>query len=107
MTTNADAITALAKSKAALQGQCDTADGDTLNKLETAIHNISSEIGELETSALSSAPYVPATDAFKQATADAKGFLATLSSLKAAFATAVSVAGALDSVINLITKLGL
>lgn len=107
MTTNAQAITALAQSKAALQAQCDASSGQALDQLNAAIHNISSEIGALETAALNSANYIPATDVFKSATADAKSFLATLSTLQKQFAAVGSVAKALDSVVNLITKLGL
>jgi hypothetical protein len=105
MTTNADAITALVKSKAALQAQCDAASGDTLKQLISTIHNISGEIGALEAAALNNANYVPATDPFKSATADAKSFLTTLNNLKTLFAAAGAVACALDSIINLITKL--
>lgn len=107
MTTNADAIAALVKSKAALQAQCDAASDDTLKQLINGIHNISDEIGALEAAALNNADYVPVTDPFKSATADAKSFLATLNRLKTVFAAVGSVASALDSIINLITKLGL
>lgn len=104
MTTNADAIQALVESKAELQKQCDGADDDTLNKLITTIHNISSEIGALETAALNDAAYIPATDAFKSETEDAKSFLATLNNLKTAFGAIAQVASALDSLTNLIIK---
>jgi len=107
MTTNASAIAALVKSKKALQDQCDAASGDTLKQLENAIHNISSEVGRLETATLNTATYIPQTDAFKSTTAEAKAFLATLNTLKTAFSTIGEVASALDSVINLITKLSL
>jgi hypothetical protein len=107
MTTNAQAIAALAQSKAALQAQCDASSDQTLAQLIATIHNISSEIGALEQAALNNANYVPTTDAFKSATADAKSFLDTLNSLKQKFAAVGSVAKALDSVVNLITKLGL
>jgi hypothetical protein len=107
MTTNAQAVAALVQSKAALQVQCDASSGQTLAQLVTTIHNISSEIGALEMAALNNANYVPATDAFKNATADAKSFLGTLNSLKQKFAAVGSVAKAIDSVVNLTTKLGL
>jgi hypothetical protein len=107
MTTNAQAVAALAQSKTALQAQCDASSGQTLTQLIATIHNISSEIGAIEQAALNNANYVPATDAFKSATADAKSFLDTLNSLKQKFAAVGSVAKALDSVVNLITKLGL
>src|SRR5580658_7116340 len=108
MTTNAQAVAALVQSKAALQAQCDASSGETLlAQLIATIHNISSEIGALEQAALNSANYVPATDAFKSATADAKSFLNTLNSLKQKFGAAGSVAKALDSIVNLITKFGL
>jgi hypothetical protein len=107
MTTNAQAVAALVQSKAALQAQCDASSGQTLAHLLTTIHNISSEIGALETAALNNANYIPATDAFKKATADAKSFLVTLNSLKQKFAAVGLLAKALDSVVNLITKLGL
>jgi hypothetical protein len=107
MTTNADAIAALVDSKTKLQAQTDAASGDTLRQLISAIHNISSEVGALEMAALDNANYLPATDAFKSATADAKSFLTTLNNLKAAFAEAGTIASALDKVISLITKLGL
>ena len=107
MTTNANAIAALVKSKAALQDQCDAAGADTLDKLEEAIHNISSEIGALETITLTTAPYIPQTDAFKNATDKAKAFLTTLNTLKTIFNAIGAVASAIDSVINLISKLSL
>lgn len=107
MTTNADAIKALVKSKAALQARCDAADSDTLDKLEEAIHHISSEIGALENTTLNTATYIPQTDAFKNATDKAKAFLTTLNTLKTIFAAIGVVASAIDSVINLITKLSL
>jgi hypothetical protein len=107
MTTNADAIAALVDSKTKLQAQTDAASGDTLLQLISTLHNISSEVGALEAATLNSATYVPGTDAFKNATADAKSFLTTLNNLKAAFAEAGAIASALDTVINLITKLGL
>jgi hypothetical protein len=107
MTTNAQAVAALVQSKAALQAQCDASSGQTLAHLVTTIHNISSEIGALETAALNNANYAPATDAFKKASGDAKNFLGTLNSLRQKFAALGSVAKALDSVVNLITKLGL
>jgi hypothetical protein len=107
MTTNADAIAALVKSKATLQAQCDDASGDTLAQLVSTIHNITSEIGALETAALNDANYIPATDPFKSATADAQSFLATINNLKTAFADVGVVASALDTVVNLVTKLGL
>ena len=107
MTTNAEAIAALVQSKTTLQAQCDDASGDTLAKLMASIHALTSEIGALEAAALSNATYVPATDAFNKATQDAKAFLATLNNLKATFAAAASVASALDTVINLISKVGL
>jgi hypothetical protein len=107
MTTNAQAVAALIQTKAALQAQCDGSSGETLAQLLTAIHTISSEIGALEAAALNNANYVPGTDAFKKATADAKSFLAALNSLKQKFAAVGSVAKSLDSVVNLITKLGL
>jgi hypothetical protein len=107
MTTNADAIAALVQSKQTLQSQCDSASGSTLTQLVSSIHNISGEIGALEAAALDNAAYVPATDPFNQATADAQGFLTTLNHLKTAFAALGTVAKALDSVINLIKKLAL
>lgn len=107
MTTEAAAIAALVDSKSVLQAQCDAASGNTLMQLVGAIQTISGEIGALEAAALNNANYIPATDPFKIATADAKDFLATLNSLKTAFATAASVASALDSVINVVTKLKL
>jgi hypothetical protein len=107
MTTSAQAIAALVQSKAVLQSQCDSASGETLNQLVATIQNISSEIGTLAASALNNAPYIPGTDAFKEATASAQSFLATLNSLQKAFSALASVASALDSVVKLITKLGL
>jgi hypothetical protein len=107
MTTEAGAIAALVDSKSVLQAQCDAASSDTLAQLIGAIQTISGEIGALEAAALNNANYVPATDAFKSATADAKAFLVTLNRLKTVFAAAGSVASALDSVINLVTKLKL
>lgn len=107
MTTNAEAIAALVASKTTLQAQTDGASGDTLRHLIGTIHMISSEIGANEVAVLNNAPYVPATDAFKGVTNDAKSFLATLNDLKAAFAAVGGVASALDSVIKLIMKVGL
>src|ERR1700722_707463 len=107
MTTNADAIAALVDSKTKLQAQTDAASGDTLRQLISTIHNISSEVGALEAAALNNANYVPATDAFKSATADAKSFLTTLNNLKTTFAEAGAIASALDTVIKLITTLAL
>jgi DNA-binding ferritin-like protein len=107
MTTNAQAIAALVQSKAALQAQCDGSSDQTLADLTTTIHNISSEIGALGKTALSDANYVPATTVFKSATDDAKSFLEKLRSLKQKFDAVGSVAKALDSIVNLITKHGL
>ena len=107
MITNAQAIGALVQSKAALQAQCDGSSGKALDQLNATIHNISSEIGALEAAALNNANYVPATDAFKTVTADAKSFLTTLNRLKEIFGAIGSVAKALDTVVNLITKLRL
>ena len=107
MTTNADAISALVNSKFVLQNQCDAADSDTLDKLEEAIHHISSEIGALETTTLNTASYIPQTEAFKNATDKAKAFLTTLNTLKTIFNAIGAVASAIDSVINLISKLSL
>ena len=105
MTSNADAIAALEKAKAVLEAQCDAASVDSLKQLSDSIDAISSEIGALELVVLSSAAYVPATDSFKKVTDDAKAFLGTLNKLKTTFAYAGEVASALDTVINLITKL--
>ena len=105
MTTNAQAIDALEKSKKALQDQLDSADKDTLGNLQNAIHNISSEIGKLEKKTLETAPYIPQTNAFKKATAEAQAFLTTLNALKTVFADIGAVASAIDAVINLIAKL--
>jgi hypothetical protein len=102
MTMNAEAISALVKSNDALQQQCDGADEDKLDQLMTAIHNISSEIGAKANDALE-AVYIPATDAFKKETDEAKGFLDTLDKLKKAFGAIGTVASALDTVIKLIT----
>lgn len=107
MTTNADAIAALVSSKRTLQGQCDAASVDTLRQLTGSIDVISSEIGALAASALNNAAYVPATNPFKKTTNEAQAFLAVLSKLKATFGAAGAVASALDSVINLVTKLSL
>jgi hypothetical protein len=106
MTTNAEAVAALVTAKAALQGECNnTATGtDVFNNLTSAIHAISAEIGALEAATLTSAAYVPATDLFKQATANAKSFVASLNRLRSVFDGIHKVAGALDSVISLITK---
>lgn len=107
MTTNAQAIAALVQSKAVLQAQSDAASGDTLVQLENAIGNISSEIGALESAALNNASYIPGTDAFKKVTASAQSFLKQLNTLKDVFAAVGAVASALDTVVNLITKLAL
>jgi len=104
MTTNAQAIAALVQSKAALQAQCDASSGQMLADLTATIHNISSEVGAIEKTALSNADYVPATTIFKNATDDAKSFLEKLRSLKQKFDALGSVAKALDSIVNLITK---
>jgi len=90
-----------------LQDQCDASSGQALAQLTTSIHNIWSEIGALEAAALDDADYAPATDVFKKATADAQAFLKTLNKLKQKFAAIGTVAKALDSVVSLITKLGL
>jgi hypothetical protein len=107
MTTQSDAIIVLANAKTALQAQCDAADGATLNKLISTIHNISSEIDALASAALNNADYVPATNPFKRTTDEAKIFLTTLNQLKSRFSDISAVANALDSVTKLVTKLGL
>jgi hypothetical protein len=107
MTTNAQAIAALYDSKKSLQDQCDAASGQALKQLTLSIHNISSEIGGLEADALDDADYTPSTAEFKRETADAQAFLKTLNKLKQKYSTVSTVAKALDSVISLITKLGL
>jgi hypothetical protein len=104
MSTIADIIPALVKSKSALQDQCDAADGEALTKLTAAIHRLSAEIGAYEAQALSTAPYVPATDPFKADTAEAQDFLKTLDNLKGYFSDAIEVASALDTVIKVIAK---
>jgi hypothetical protein len=104
MTTNAQTIAALTQAKELLQAQCDDADGPTLSQINTSIHKLSGEIGALEAAALDNANYVPATDPFKQATADAQDFVGTLNQLKDAFGDVAAVAGALDTVVKLITK---
>lgn len=107
MATNAEVITRLEDAKDSLQAQCNEASGARVLQLMTAVHQIADEIGQLEAQALDNSPYVPQTNPFKKQTDDAKAFLATLNSLKSAFAAAAAVAGAIDSVIKIITTLGI
>jgi len=102
MPTSGDAIRDLEDSKKTLEDQCGTASGQTIPKLLTSVQHIADEIGALEASTLATAPYVPQTDPFKQATADARAFVAALNSLKAAFATLGPVAQAIDKLLSYI-----
>jgi hypothetical protein len=107
MSTNAEVITALENAKTVLQGQVDAANGATLNQLTDSIDYVSDEILAIEAKALANSTYVPATDAFKANTDEAKAFVADINQLKTNFDTAVTVAGVLDQVVGLITKVAL
>lgn len=102
MPTSGNAIRDLEDSKKALEDQCAAASEATLLKLLMSIQHIADEVGGLETSMLTTAAYVPQTDAFKAATADAQAFVAALNSLKAAFAALGTVALAIDKVLTYI-----
>jgi hypothetical protein len=71
----------------------------------TVVHQLSDEIGSIEALALNDAVYVPQSDCFKEQTADAQAFLQNLESIKSAFATANEIAGAVDTVVGIISKL--
>jgi len=99
MATNGEALADLEDSKRTLEGETSAASGTDLLKLLTAIQHIGDEVGQLEVSTLTDS-YVPQTSAFQQATADAKAFVATLESLKVAFAAVATFAAAADKVIS-------
>jgi len=99
MATNGDALADLEDSKRTLEAETSAASGTDLLKLLTAIQHIGDEVGQLEVSTLSDS-YLPQTSAFQQATADAKAFVATLESLKVAFAAVAAFAAAVDKAID-------
>ena len=89
-------------SKKVLEDQCAAYSGKALLNLLTSIQHIADEVGALEASTLANAAYVPQTDPFKAATADAQTFVATLNSIKAAFAALGTVAQAIDKILTYI-----
>ena len=70
----------------------------------TKIEQISDEIMSHAVEMLNDAPYVPITDPFKEETVKGKAFIAELKDLRAAFDKIVSVAGAIDSIIKIVSK---
>ena len=100
MLTSASAISDLEISKKALEDQCAAASGAVLLKLLMSIQHIADEVGDLEASTLATAPYVPQTDSFKAVTADARAFVATLNSIKAAFPALGAVTQAIDKLLT-------
>jgi hypothetical protein len=101
MATNAETIAALEASKTAFEDQCNAAAGADLTKLLVSIQHIADEAGALAVLSLT-ASYVPQTNAFQSVTAEAKAFLATLDSLKTAFAAVAGFAAAADKVMGCI-----
>jgi hypothetical protein len=102
MATNADALNDLIAAKTALEDRCDGAAGETLQMLLDSIEDLADEIGALETQALSTAPYVPQTDAFKKVTDEAKAFEARLNNIKTAFSALAELAKVIDKAIGYI-----
>jgi hypothetical protein len=102
MPTSSDAIQDLEDSKKALEDQCAAASGATLLKLLLSIQHIADEVGAQETSLLATAAYVPQTDPFNAVTTDAKAFVATLNSIKAAFAALGPFVQAIDRILTYI-----
>ena len=100
MPMSADAIRDLEDSKKALEDQCAAASGAVLLKLLISIQYIAAEVGALEESMLATAVYVPQTEPFKAATADARAFVASLMSVKEAFAAFGTVVLAIDKILT-------
>lgn len=102
MATNQDAIHQLIASKATFEAQVDAgAAGENLTNLMDAISAIEAEVGQLVLQALA-ASYVPQTDAFKAATADAQGFVTTLNKIKTALGVLGQVASAVAGVLKFV-----
>jgi len=102
MPTSGDAIQDLEDSKKAFEDECAAASGATLLKLLLSIQHIADEVGAQEASLLAASTYVPQTDPFKAVTADAKAFVATMNSIKAAFGALGTVASAIDRILTYI-----
>ena len=102
MPTNSDAVAQLEGAKKQLEDQTAAASGATLLQLLTAIQHIADEVGAIEALNLDNAAYVPQSNSFQAATADAQAFVATLNHLKAMFAGVGQVAQAADTLLAMI-----
>jgi hypothetical protein len=100
MPASSEAVADLEAASDAISAQLISNPGNA--DLINAQYNIQAEIDAIETNLLNNAPYVPQTDPFKAVTAQAKGFVTTLTNIKTAFKAAAGLAGLIDKVIGYI-----